>query len=46
MRNPANLIALALIALLTAVAVVIVWPSDPDRYLETVDRFIQNEAEE
>ncbi len=33
MRNPVNLIAFALIALLTAVAVVIVWPSDPDRYL-------------
>ena len=33
MRNPVNLVALALIAILTAVAVVIVWPSDPDRYL-------------
>src|SRR4030067_350245 len=33
MRNPANLVVFAFIFVLTAVAVVIVWPSNPDRYL-------------
>src|SRR4030042_6066592 len=33
MRKPGNLVVLAMILLLTAVAVVIVWPSNPDRYL-------------
>lgn len=33
MRNPANLFAFALIAILTVIAIVIVWPSDPGRYL-------------
>jgi protein-export membrane protein SecD/preprotein translocase SecF subunit len=33
MRNPANLFAFGLIAILTLIAVVIVWPSDPGRYL-------------
>ena len=33
MRNRANLFTFALIAILTAIAVVIVWPSDPGRYL-------------
>lgn len=33
MRNPVNPVLLAFILVLTAVAVVIVWPSDPDRYL-------------
>jgi protein-export membrane protein SecD/preprotein translocase SecF subunit len=33
MRNPANLFAFALIAILTVIAIVIVWPSNPGRYL-------------
>ena len=33
MRNPTNVAVLALILVLTAVAAVIVWPSNPDRYL-------------
>ncbi|MGQ9573208.1 MAG: protein translocase subunit SecD [Dehalococcoidia bacterium] len=33
MRSRANLIAFALIIMLTAIAVIIVWPSDPGRYL-------------
>src|SRR4030042_6010217 len=33
MRNPTNLAVLAFILVLTAVAAVIVWPSNPDRYL-------------
>jgi protein-export membrane protein SecD/preprotein translocase SecF subunit len=33
MRNPANLFAFGLIAILTVIAAVIVWPSDPGRYL-------------
>jgi len=33
MRNRANPAVFALILILTAVAVVIVWPSNPDRYL-------------
>jgi len=33
MRNPANLFAFGLIAILTVIAIVIVWPSDPGRYL-------------
>src|SRR3972149_2840331 len=33
MRNSSNLVVVSLIFVLTAVAVVIVWPSNPDRYL-------------
>jgi protein-export membrane protein SecD/preprotein translocase SecF subunit len=33
MRNSSNVVVFALILLLTAIAVVIVWPSNPDRYL-------------
>ncbi len=33
MRNRANLLSFAFIVILTAIAVVIVWPSDPGRYL-------------
>ena len=33
MRNRANPTVFALILVLTALAVVIVWPSNPDRYL-------------
>jgi len=33
MRNTTNLLTFAFIAILTALAVVIVWPSDPGRYL-------------
>src|SRR4030066_1345231 len=33
MRNPANLAVFAAIFVLTVVAVLLVWPSTPDRYL-------------
>jgi len=33
MRNRAHLFTFALIAILTAIAIVVVWPSDPGRYL-------------
>ena len=33
MRNTTNLLTFAFIAILTALAIVIVWPSDPGRYL-------------
>ncbi|UCH86183.1 MAG: protein translocase subunit SecD [Dehalococcoidia bacterium] len=33
MRNRANLLTFALIVILTVIAIIIVWPSNPDRYL-------------
>jgi len=33
MRNRANLVTFGLIAILTAIAIIIVWPSNPGRYL-------------